>query len=321
MEKTTVLITGGAGFIGSNLCRRLAVREGMDVVCLDNFYTGRRENVADLLPLPNFRLVEHDVLEPFPATLPAAAKIFNLACPASPPHYQRDKENTILTNVLGAKNALDFARRCGPETVIFQASTSEVYGDPELSPQPESYVGKVNPVGPRSCYDEGKRAAEALFLAHREKHGTRVRLGRIFNTYGPGMDPGDGRVVSNFIMQALRGEPLTIYGDGTQTRSFCYVDDLLEAIVRLGFNVPEDFTGPINIGNPGEFTIRELADLVLELVGGGTLEVRPLPQDDPRQRRPDIALARTVLAWEPAIPLRRGLEMSMEYFRAFVSGA
>lgn len=320
MTEQRLLITGGAGFIGANLCRRLADNPEREIICLDNLFTGRRENIADLLGTPNFRLVEHDVTQPLPGDIGRVTHVFNLACPASPPHYQKDKEYTILTSVLGARHVLDFARQSGPETVVFQASTSEVYGDPDISPQVESYVGKVNPVGPRACYDEGKRVAEALFLAHREKYGTRVRLGRIFNTYGPMMDPEDGRVVSNFIMQALRGDPLTIYGDGSQTRSFCYVDDLVKAITRLAFAAPDDFAGPVNIGNPGEFTIRELADLVLEMTGSrSAVESRPLPQDDPKQRRPDITLAGEVLGWKPEIPLRDGLRKTIEYFRRYIA--
>lgn len=314
MMKKRILVTGGAGFLGSNLCRRL-LRDGNAVVCLDNLYTGRKENVADLAGRDGFSFVGHDVTVPFPAAVGAVDEIYNLACPASPPHYQRDKEKTLLTSVLGGVNVLDFASRNGGAKVL-QASTSEVYGDPEVHPQPESYVGHVNPVGPRACYDEGKRAAETLFLAVREKRGLPVKIVRIFNTYGPGMDPEDGRVVSNFIVQALRGEALTIYGDGGQTRSFCYVDDLIEGFLRAMEETPDDFAGPVNLGNPGEFTVRSLAELTLELTGSGSrLESRPLPADDPRVRRPDISLAREVLGWEPAIPLREGLERTIAYFR------
>ncbi len=308
-----VVVTGGAGFLGSNLCRRL-LAGGDRVVCLDNLYTGRAANLRDLLDRPGFRLIEHDVTEPFPRDIGEVDRVYNLACPASPPHYQRDKEKTLLTSVLGAKNVLDFALRNGAARV-FQASTSEVYGDPEVHPQVESYVGHVNPLGPRACYDEGKRAAEALFLAFREKHGLSVRLGRIFNTYGPGMDPADGRVVSNFIIQALRGEPLTLYGDGEQTRSFCYVDDLLDGIVAFMELEPPDLTGPVNLGNPDEFTVRELAELVLTMTGSRSrLESRPLPVDDPRLRRPDIGLAERLIGWKPRVALREGLEKTIRYF-------
>jgi UDP-glucuronate decarboxylase len=309
-----ILVTGGAGFIGANLCRRL-LNDGDGVVCLDNLYTGRKENLADLRERDGFHFVEHDVIEPFPAEIGRVDAVYNLACPASPPHYQRDKEKTLLTGVLGAKNVLDYALAHGKAPVL-HASTSEVYGDPEIHPQTEDYVGHVNPVGPRACYDEGKRAAETLFLAFREKHDLPVKIVRIFNTYGPGMDPEDGRVVSNFIVQALRGLPLTIYGDGRQTRSFCYVDDLIEGFLRVMNDTASDFTGPVNLGNPGEFTVRQLADLVLEMTGGASeLVSRPLPADDPRVRRPDIALARRLTGWEPKIPLREGLEKTIAYFR------
>lgn len=315
----SVLVTGGAGFIGANLCRHLLRERKCRVICLDNLFTGRESNIAELMDDPNFRFVRHDVILPFPDDLGAVDRIYNLACPASPPHYQKDKENTILTSVLGAKNALDYARLHCSGATVFQASTSEVYGNPEFSPQTEGYVGRVNPVGPRACYDEGKRVAEALFLSHREKYGTRIRIGRIFNTYGPWMDPEDGRVVSNFIMQALRGEALTIYGDGSQTRSFCHVDDLVEAIVAFtGLEDPE-VTGPVNLGNPGEFTIRELAELVLEMTGNDLpLTRHPLPQDDPKQRRPDISLANKLLGWQPRISLREGLAKTVEYFSRYV---
>lgn len=311
-----VLIAGGAGFIGANLCRRL-VGEGNDVLCLDNLQTGRLENLRGLANLGNFRFMRHDVNEPFPAEiLGRVDRVYNLACPASPAHYQRDKAKTLLTNVLGAKNALDYALK-SDQARILQASTSEVYGDPTVHPQVESYVGHVNPVGPRACYDEGKRAAETLFFAYREKYGLPVRIARIFNTYGPGMSADDGRVVSNFIVQALRGEPLTIYGNGSQTRSFCFVSDLVEGLIRLMEMPPADFTGPVNLGNPNEFTIGELAERIREKFGGGIrIETLPLPVDDPKMRRPDIALARKTLAWEPRVELEEGIEKTVEYFRA-----
>ena len=310
-----ILVTGGAGFIGANLCRRL-IGGGAYVVCLDNLQTGSWDSLADIHRHPAFRFIRHDVMDPFPAGLERMDRIFNLACPASPPRYQADKERTLLTNVLGGKHVLDFAAASSPGAVVFQASTSEVYGDPDLSPQPESYVGRVNPIGPRACYDEGKRAAETLFLAHGEKYGTDVRIGRIFNTYGPGMDPEDGRVVSNFIMQALREEPLTVYGDGSQTRSFCYVDDLVDAIVAFAVLAAPPAPGPVNLGNPGEFTIMELAELVLAITGSrsGTRRL-PLPPDDPKQRKPDIALAEKLFGWRPRVALREGLEKTIAYFR------
>lgn len=309
-----ILVTGGAGFIGANLCRRL-IGDGHEVVCLDNLLTGRERNIADLAGTANFTFIRHDVVEPFPFGIGPVDRVYNLACPASPFWYQKDRESTLLTNVLGAKNALDFALRSG-KARIFQASTSEVYGDPEVHPQPESYVGHVNPVGPRSCYDEGKRAAETLFLAFREKHGLPIKIGRIFNTYGPGMDHEDGRVVSNFICQALLGKALTIYGDGSQTRSFCHVDDLIEALVRFMENTPDDFTGPMNLGNPGEFTVRELAETVMSMIPkNGGMVFYPLPADDPKVRRPDISLAMEKIAWRPRIPLREGLIDTVEYFK------
>ncbi len=307
--RTRVLVTGGAGFLGSHLCERL-LDDGHDVLCLDNFYTGTKENVAHLLGNPHFELLRHDVTFPLYVEVD---EIYNLACPASPIHYQHDPVQTTKTSVHGAINMLGLAKRT--KAKILQASTSEVYGDPEVHPQPEGYWGHVNPVGVRSCYDEGKRCAETLFFDYRRQHGLRIKVARIFNTYGPRMHPNDGRVVSNFIVQALRGEPLTLYGDGSQTRSFCYVDDLVEALVRLMAS-PDDFTGPVNTGNPDEFTIRELAEQVLALTGS-TSEIvqRPLPADDPTQRQPDIALAREVLGWEPKIKLAEGLRPTVAYFR------
>ena len=304
----TVLITGGAGFLGSHLCDRL-LADGHEVICLDNFFTGTRDNVRHLLDHPRFELIRHDVVEPIMLEVDA---IYHLACPASPPHYQHDPIHTFKTSVLGTMNMLGLAKRVGAP--IMHASTSEVYGDPEEHPQRESYWGHVNPIGVRACYDEGKRGAETLCFDYRRRHGLTIRVARIFNTYGPRMHPRDGRVVSNFIVQALKGEPITIYGDGSQTRSFCYVDDLIEGFIRL-MKAPEDFTGPVNLGNPGEFTIRELADLVLELTGSKSpLVERPLPQDDPRQRRPDITLAGEALGWKPTVPLREGLLKTIEYF-------
>ncbi len=307
--RTRVLVTGGAGFLGSHLCERL-LDDGHDVLCLDNFYTGTKENVAHLLGNPHFELLRHDVTFPLYVEVD---EIYNLACPASPIHYQHDPVQTTKTSVHGAINMLGLAKRT--KAKILQASTSEVYGDPEVHPQPEGYWGHVNPVGVRSCYDEGKRCAETLFFDYRRQHGLRIKVARIFNTYGPRMHPNDGRVVSNFIVQALRGEPLTLYGDGSQTRSFCYVDDLVEALVRLMAS-PDEFTGPVNTGNPDEFTIRELAEQVLALTGS-TSEIvqRPLPADDPTQRQPDIALAREVLGWEPKIKLAEGLRPTVAYFR------
>ncbi len=302
--KKRILVTGGAGFLGSHLCKRLA-QEGNDVFCLDNFFTGNRQNVKDL-PL---QLIEHDVCNPIDL---AVDEIYNLACPASPVHYQFDPVRTAKTGILGAINMLDLARQY--KAKIFQASTSEIYGDPHVHPQPESYWGNVNPIGPRSCYDESKRMGETLFFDYHRQYGVRIKVGRIFNTYGPNMHPNDGRVVSNFIVQALKGEPITIYGDGTQTRSFCYVDDLIEAIVRL-MGLPDDFPGPMNIGNPGEFQMKELAELVLKLTGSSSKIVfKPLPQDDPKQRKPDISLAREKLGWTPKVSLEEGLKATITYF-------
>lgn len=303
-----ILVTGGAGFLGSHLCERL-VRDGHDVLCVDNFYTGRRGNVAHLLGLHNFELLRHDVTMPLYVEVD---EIYNLACPASPVHYQRDPVQTTKTSVHGAINMLGLAKRTGAR--ILQASTSEVYGDPEAHPQDESYVGHVNPIGPRSCYDEGKRCAETLFFDYHRQHRIRIKVMRIFNTYGPRMLLDDGRVVSNFIVQALKGEPITLYGDGSQTRSFCYVDDLIEGMFRL-MNSPDSVTGPVNIGNPTEFTIRDLANRVLAATGSRSPLVHlPLPRDDPRQRCPDIGLAKRLLDWSPAIPFGDGLRRTIRDF-------
>ena len=304
-----VLVTGGAGFLGSHLCDRL-LRDGHDVLCADNFFTGSKGNVAHLRSHPQFELLRHDVTFPLYVEVD---RIFNLACPASPVHYQHDPVQTTKTSVHGAINMLGLAKRVGAR--ILQASTSEVYGDPEIHPQTEGYWGKVNPIGLRSCYDEGKRCAETLFFDYHRQHGLDIKVVRIFNTYGPRMHPNDGRVVSNFIVQALRGEDITLYGDGGQTRSFCYVDDLIEAMVRM-METGAGFTGPVNIGNPQEFTIRELAERVLALVGGNSqLVYRQLPSDDPRQRQPDISQARDKLGWEPQIGLDDGLRATIAYFR------
>lgn len=305
-----ILVTGGAGFLGSHLCRRL-LESGADVICLDNFFTGTRDNVIDLLANPHFELMRHDVTFPLYVEVD---EIYNLACPASPIHYQHDPVQTTKTSVHGAINMLGLAKRTRAK--ILQASTSEVYGDPQVHPQQEAYWGHVNPIGPRSCYDEGKRCAETLFFDYHRQHQLRIKVARIFNTYGPNMHPNDGRVVSNFIMQALRGEPITLYGDGIQTRSFCYVQDLVDGLIRL-MNSDDGVTGPINLGNPNEFTIRQLAELIIEITGSdSTLEYKPLPTDDPLQRQPDISLAKSTLAWEPGIQLRQGLELTIEYFRA-----
>ena len=304
-----ILITGGAGFIGSHLCERL-LDQGHEVLCVDNFYTGARRNVAHLLENPNFELMRHDVTFPLFVEID---EIYNLACPASPIHYQYDPVQTTKTSVHGAINMLGLAKR--RRAKIFQASTSEVYGDPTVHPQPEEYWGNVNPIGFRSCYDEGKRCAETLFFDYRRQHNLRIKVARIFNTYGPRMHPNDGRVVSNFIMQALRGEAITLYGDGLQTRSFCYVDDLVEAILRLMNDTADEVTGPINIGNPGEFTMKALAEAVVRLTGSrSTLSYLPLPSDDPKQRQPDITKARAILRWEPTIALEHGLEKTIAYF-------
>jgi UDP-glucuronate decarboxylase len=308
-----VLVTGGAGFIGSHLCERL-LDDGHEVLCVDNFFTGTRANVARLLDNPRFELMRHDVT--FPLYI-EADQIYNLACPASPVHYQFDPVQTTKTSVHGAINMLGLAKRLRAR--ILQASTSEVYGDPEVHPQPETYWGRVNPIGIRSCYDEGKRCAETLFFDYWRQHQLPIKVARIFNTYGPNMHPDDGRVVSNFIMQALLNRPITIYGDGQQTRSFCYVSDLVDGLVRL-MNTRPAVTGPINLGNPGEFTIRQLAEMIIGLTGSKSKLVRkPLPQDDPRQRKPDIAQARKVLKWEPKVKLREGLKRSIPYFEKIIS--
>jgi UDP-glucuronate decarboxylase len=303
-----ILVTGGAGFLGSHLCDRL-LAEGNEVVCLDNLFTGQKRNIAHLLANPRFEFVRHDVIDPFKFEVD---QIYNLACPASPPHYQFNPIKTTKTSVMGAINCLGLAKRV--KARVFQASTSEVYGDPQVHPQPEGYWGHVNPVGRRSCYDEGKRCAETMFFDYHRENKVDIRVVRIFNTYGPRMHPNDGRVVSNFIVQALRGEDLTVFGEGTQTRSFCYVDDLIEGFVR--FMAQTETVGPLNLGNPGEFTMLELAELTLKLVGGRSKIVhRPLPADDPRQRQPDIGLARRTLGWEPRVPLEEGLRRTIAYFR------
>ena len=308
-----VLVTGGAGFLGSHLCEVL-VEEGEDVLCLDNFYTGSRANIQHLLGKPNFELLRHDVT--FPLYI-EVDEVYNLACPASPIHYQHDPVQTTKTSVHGAINMLGLAKRTGAK--ILQASTSEVYGDPEEHPQSEHYWGHVNPIGPRSCYDEGKRCAETLFFDYRRQHNLPIKVARIFNTYGPRMHPDDGRVVSNFIVQALKGESLTIYGDGSQTRSFCYVDDLVTGLIRL-MRTEDDCTGPVNLGNPGEFQIKQLAERVLALVGSrSNIIYKELPQDDPQQRRPDITLAKARLNWQPSIALDDGLIRTVEYFRALLA--
>ena len=304
-----VLVTGGSGFLGSHLCERL-LSEGHDVICADNLYSSRKDNIAHLLTHPRFEFMRHDVTFPLYVEVD---EIYNLACPASPVHYQFDPVQTTKTSVHGAINMLGLAKRTGAK--IFQASTSEVYGDPEEHPQREQYWGRVNPIGVRSCYDEGKRCAETLFFDYWRQHRLDIKVARIFNTYGPRMHPNDGRVVSNFIVQALRGEDITIYGNGAQTRSFCYVDDLIEAFVRV-MATPQGFTGPVNIGNPGEFTILELAEKILKIIGGvSKIIFKPLPQDDPKQRQPDISLAREALSWEPKINLDAGLEKTIFYFR------
>jgi UDP-glucuronate decarboxylase len=314
-ENRRVLVTGGAGFLGSHLCERL-LAQGHDVICADNLFTGNKRNLDASRDHPRFEFLRHDVT--FPLYL-EVDEIWNLACPASPIHYQHDPVATTKTSVHGAINMLGLAKRVRAR--IFQASTSEVYGDPKVHPQPESYWGHVNPIGTRSCYDEGKRCAETLFFDYHRQHRLEIKVARIFNTYGPRMHPNDGRVVSNFIVQALRNEPITIYGEGQQTRSFCYVDDLIEAFLRL-MATPADFTGPVNLGNPAEFTIRELAQLVLELTGSRSrIEFRPLPADDPIQRQPDISLARERLAWEPGVALRDGLLRTIAYFDASLRGA
>jgi len=303
-----VLVTGGAGFIGSHLCERL-LAQGHEVICADNFYTGTRQNIVPLLNHPNFEVIRHDVCFPLYVEVD---QIFNLACPASPIHYQNDPVQTVKTSVHGAINMLGLAKRL--KIRIFQASTSEVYGSPSVHPQPESYWGNVNPIGPRSCYDEGKRCAETLFFDYHRQHRLDIRVARIFNTYGPRMHPNDGRVVSNFIVQALRGEPITLYGDGSQTRSFCYVDDLVRGI-DLFMKKEDGFAGPVNFGNPTEVTIRELAETIVRMTGSrSSIEFQPLPADDPERRKPDIGVARTRLGWEPITDLARGLAQTVDYF-------
>lgn len=308
-----IMVTGGAGFLGSHLCERL-LADGHDVLCVDNFYTGTRDNILRLLDEPRFELMRHDVTFPMYVEVD---EIYNLACPASPIHYQHDPVQTTKTSVHGAINVLGLAKRT--KAKVFQASTSEVYGDPAVHPQAEDYWGNVNPIGQRSCYDEGKRCAETLFFDYRRQHNMRVKIARIFNTYGPRMHPNDGRVVSNFIVQALRNEPITIYGDGSQTRSFCYVDDLIEGFVRL-MDSSDDVVGPVNLGNPGEFTIRDLAEKVVDLIGSAsTLSFKELPSDDPTQRRPDITRAREWLGWEPSIGLEKGLIKTVTYFEEMLA--
>ena len=307
--RKTALVTGGAGFLGSHLCERL-LDQGKHVVCVDNYFTGTRDNIAHLIGNARFEAIRHDVTFPLYVEVD---EIFNLACPASPIHYQFDPVQTTKVSVIGAINMLGLAKRI--RCRILQASTSEVYGDPNVHPQPEGYWGHVNPIGPRACYDEGKRCAETLFFDYRRQHNLPIKVIRIFNTYGPRMRPDDGRVVSNFIVQALRGEPITIYGEGQQTRSFCYVDDLIDGMLRT-METPDDFTGPVNIGNPNEFTILELATAIIRLTGSSSkLVYRPLPTDDPQQRQPDIALAREKLGWQPAVQLEEGLLKTIAYFR------
>ena len=312
--RITALVTGGAGFLGSHLCERL-LGQGKSVVCVDNYFTGTRDNIAHLIGNPYFETLRHDVTFPLYVEVD---EIWNLACPASPIHYQFDPVQTTKVSVLGAINMLGLAKRV--KCKILQASTSEVYGDPNVHPQPEAYWGHVNPIGPRACYDEGKRCAETLFFDYRRQHNLNVKVVRIFNTYGPRMRPDDGRVVSNFIVQALRGDPITVYGEGQQTRSFCYVDDLIEAMLRM-MDTPDDFTGPVNIGNPSEFTIFQLAEAVIRLTGSSSRIVHePLPKDDPRQRQPDIRLARETMEWAPTVELEEGLKKTISYFRAHLAG-
>jgi UDP-glucuronate decarboxylase len=312
-SRKRILVTGGAGFLGSHLCDRL-MAAGNDVLCLDNFFTGAKDNIAQLIDNPNFELMRHDVTFPLYVEVD---EIYNLACPASPIHYQHDPVQTTKTSVHGAINMLGLAKRTRAK--IFQASTSEVYGDPAVHPQVEEYWGNVNPIGPRSCYDEGKRCAETLFFDYHRQHKLRIKVIRIFNTYGPRMHPNDGRVVSNFIMQALQNQPITIYGDGSQTRSFCYVDDMINAFLALMAS-GDDVTGPINVGNPGEFTMLELAQNVIDITGSKSkIERRPLPQDDPKQRRPNIEKAQQVLGWSPKVQLKEGLTRTIEYFDKLIA--
>ena len=309
-----ILVTGGAGFLGSHLCARL-LADGHDVICMDNYFTGTKDNILNLFDDKHFELLRHDVTFPL---FVEVDEIYNLACPASPIHYQHDPVQTTKTSVHGAINMLGLAKRTGAK--IMQASTSEVYGDPHVHPQAEGYWGHVNPIGPRSCYDEGKRCAETLFFDYHRQHQLRIKVARIFNTYGPHMHPNDGRVVSNFIVQALQGQPITLYGDGSQTRSFCYVDDLVEGFVRL-MGTNDEFTGPVNLGNPNEFTIRELAEKVIDLTGSSSkLVFEPLPQDDPKQRRPDISLADRELSWQPQVQLEQGLQKTIPYFDKLLAG-
>ncbi|WP_129777693.1 UDP-glucuronic acid decarboxylase family protein [Peristeroidobacter soli] len=312
-SRKRILVTGGAGFLGSHLCDRL-MAAGNDVLCVDNFFTGAKDNIAQLIDNPNFELMRHDVTFPLYVEVD---EIYNLACPASPIHYQHDPVQTTKTSVHGAINMLGLAKRVRAK--IFQASTSEVYGDPAVHPQVEEYWGNVNPIGPRSCYDEGKRCAETLFFDYHRQHKLRIKVIRIFNTYGPRMHPNDGRVVSNFVMQALQNQPITIYGDGSQTRSFCYVDDMIDAFIALMAS-GDDVTGPINVGNPGEFTMLELAQNIIDITGSKSkIERRPLPQDDPKQRRPNIEKAQQHLGWSPKVPLREGLVKTVEYFDKLIA--
>ena len=309
-----ILITGGAGFLGSHLCDRL-VAEGHDILCLDNFFTGTKGNISHLLGKPNFEFIRHDLVQPL---FLEADELYNLACPASPIHYQYNPVKTVKTSVMGAINMLGLAKRV--KAKILQASTSEIYGDPSVHPQKEDYWGNVNTIGPRSCYDEGKRCAETLFFDYHRQNNVNIRVVRIFNTYGPRMHPNDGRVISNFIVQALANRDITVFGDGMQTRSFCHVDDLIEGLIRM-MNGPDEFIGPVNLGNPAEYSILELAELVIALTGSQSgIIFKPLPQDDPLQRQPDIALARERLDWEPKIGLEHGLKMTIEYFRGILQG-
>ena len=307
-----ILITGGAGFLGSHLCEHL-LAQGHDIICLDNFFTGSKNNILHLLSNPHFELIRHDIINPI---FLEVEEIYNLACPASPVHYQYNPIKTIKTNVMGAINTLGLAKRV--RATILQASTSEVYGDPEVHPQKEDYWGRVNPIGIRSCYDEGKRAAECLMMDYHRQNHVNIKIVRIFNTYGPHMAPDDGRVVSNFIVQALRGEDITIFGDGSQTRSFCYVDDMIDGLIRM-MGTPKGFLGPVNLGNPAEFTILELAEILIRMTGSrAKIVFKPLPQDDPTQRKPDITLAQKKLGWQPRVPLEEGLAKTIEYFRGVI---